>query len=171
MKCNPATLEGKVVSYSDRIAYINHDIEDAVRAEMLTEEMLPKEARSLLGDSKGKRINNLINDLIKNSADNDRITFSPEYAEAFNEFLNVLDRNVYDAGSKAKSEEIKANKLIELLYGEFISHPEIMPEFYRGMIEEFGKKTVVCDYIASMTDRYALKVFEEIFIPVNWNVL
>jgi dGTPase len=171
MRCTPATLEGKVVSYSDRIAYINHDIEDAVRAEMLTEDMLPREARALLGDSKGKRINNLINDLIKNSTGKSIIAFSSKYASAFKEFLDFMDRNVYDAGSKAKSEEIKANKLIELLYGEFISRPEIMPEFYRGMIEKYGIKTVVCDYIASMTDRYALKVFEEIFIPVNWNVL
>ncbi|MGI6701391.1 MAG: deoxyguanosinetriphosphate triphosphohydrolase [Christensenellales bacterium] len=170
LNCSPSTLEGRVVSYSDRIAYINHDIEDAIRAEILDESSLPKEATELFGDSKGKRIDSLIKDFIANSRDKADVGLSSEYQRAFDLLKRFMDENIY-IGSSAKLEESKADKMLELLYNWFVKAPEKLPPLYHIMIDKYGKSVAVCDYIASMTDRYAVKVFEDIYMPLNWDKL
>lgn len=170
MSCNPMTLEGKVVSYSDRFAYINHDIEDAIRADLLSESMLPQDAIRLLGDSKGKRIDSLINDFVNNSMNKNTVSLSEDYETAFNSLREFMDHNIY-MDSKAKVEEIKADKMLELIYLWFNEHLDQMPAMYVEMLKTTDKSVVVCDYIASMTDRYAIKMFENIFLPLNWNKL
>lgn len=170
MSCNPCTLEGKVVSYSDRIAYINHDIEDAIRAEILTEEALPKDATSLLGSSKGKRIDSLITNLVNNSYLKESIGFTTEYQKQFDSLRVFMDENIY-LDSEAKTEEVKADKMLELLYNWFIMNLDKLPELYLQLLKNTDAPIVVCDYIASMTDRFAIKIFEDIYLPLNWNKL
>jgi len=170
MSCNPLTLEGKVVSYSDRIAYINHDIEDAIRAEILSEESLPNEATGLLGKSKGERIDNLIHNFVENSYMKEKVGLSEDYEKAFKILKDFMNDNVY-IGSSAKSEENKADKMLELLFKWFSEHIDKLPDLYRTMLDKYDKNTVICDYIASMTDRYAIKIFEDIYLPLNWDKL
>lgn len=170
MSCSPQTLEGRVVSYSDRIAYINHDIEDAIRAELLSEDILPKEATELFGGSKGKRIDSLINDFVGYSADKDKVGLSPEYDKQFNLLKKFMDEHVY-IGSKAKEEEIKADKMLELLFQWFSHDLSRLPELYGQLLDKYAKDIVIADYIASMTDRFAIKVFEDIYLPLNWDKL
>lgn len=170
MSLNPSTLEGKVVSYSDRFAYINHDIEDAIRAELLSEEMLPKEATELLGNNKGKRIDNLIKDFVENSIDKNYVALSYDYEVQFDKLRKFMNDNIY-IESEAKTEESKADKMLELLYIWFMKNIDKIPDMYKGLLNQYEECIVITDYLASMTDRYAIKVFENIFMPLNWNKL
>lgn len=161
------TLEGRIVRFADRIAYINHDIEDAIRGGVISQNELPKNCLKVLGNTSSQRINNMIVNVIENSINKSDIVMSAEYSEATEELRNYMFENVY-IGSNAKSEEGKAENLIRELYYKLVKEPELLPDEFYNMISKEGIERVVCDYIAGMTDRYAVNVFNSIFIPARW---
>lgn len=163
-KIPPATLEGQCVSRADRIAYINHDIDDALRAGVLRETDLPKELTHTLGQSHGVRINTMIHDVVKTSEDGSGVRMSSEIGEATTELRAFLFEHVYMRAEVIREEE-KADRLIESLFYYTLKHPEIMPNDFieRGYTQ--GLERTVCDFIAGMTDRYATRYFQEVFIP------
>ncbi len=165
----PLTLEAKIVRVSDKVAYINHDIDDAIRGGILLPEDVPEECREILGNTSGERLNTLINDIIYNSMDKPDIIMSKEVERALKSVRSFLFEHVY-LNQTAKSEEKKAIKLIEKLYEYYQRYPEYLPEFYFQKVqsEESIKDQVICDYIAGMTDNFAVKQFQEIFIPKAW---
>lgn len=165
----PCTLEGKVVSYADRIAYVNHDIEDAILGGILKESDIPKDITNVLGASKGERINTLITDIVKNSYDKNFVAFSNEVDYFADKLRNFMFEAVY-LNPKAKSEEIKANKMLEFLFEYYMKNPSELPTFNQSCIEVWGKEMAVTDYIASMTDPFAIRKFQEIFVPNTWNL-
>lgn len=167
----PHTLEGKIVQLSDKIAYINHDIDDAIRGEVLNEEDLPKECINIIGNTFSKRINKMIRDTIYSSVNKNDILMTSDMKEAMTNLRDFLFKNVY-IGSKAKNEEKKAQYIIEQLYYHFIDDPDCLKGEFNSMFLE-GKEPleiIVCDYIAGMTDVYAKNKFCEIFIPNSWNI-
>ena len=163
----PETLEGQIIRYSDRIAYINHDIDDAIRGEIISEDSLPKECVKVLGKTSSKRINNMIINIIKESKNSNIIKMDREFQEATNQMREFMFKNVY-IGSKAK-EEVKAKNIIKELYSYLKNKPEYLPKEVERKLEDSSIDRVVCDYIAGMTDRYAVKKFHEIFIPESWH--
>ena len=163
-----ATREGRVVRLSDRIAYICHDIDDAVRAGLLSEDSIPAEITSALGASNSSRINTITSDVIKNSADGD-IKMSPEIYFVTEGLHNFLYENVYK-NPKAKSEETKVLGILEGIFNHYIAHPEKLPEDYRAIAKADGLRRAVCDYISGMTDKYAIDCYSDIFIPSAWSV-
>ncbi len=167
----PTTLEGKVVRLSDKIAYINHDIDDAIRGQIIREEDIPSEYTNILGHSVRERLNTLIHDIIMNSYGKDDILMSESVAYAMTELRKFMFRSVY-TNPVAKGQEAKAEAMIEQLYEYYLHHHEKLPEEYIYMIEEKQEPAsrVVCDYIAGMTDRYAVVKFNEIMIPAAWDV-
>ncbi|MDP2892233.1 MAG: deoxyguanosinetriphosphate triphosphohydrolase [Bacillota bacterium] len=166
----PSTLEGVAVSYADRIAYINHDIDDAIRAGVLGPEKLPKRCIRILGDSHGRRINTMIFDIAEKSFDKPAIGMSARIEEATEELRDFMFENVY-LNPLAKSEEGKVAALVEGLFDHFMKNPDAMPEEYGKHISQYGCERVVCDYIAGMTDRYAIRIFEGLFVPESWRGL
>lgn len=168
---HPSTLEGQSVRFSDKIAYINHDIDDAIRGKIITEQDLPSEYTRVLGNSVKERLDIMIHDLILNSIDKPEITMSPEVEEAMKGLRQWMFDNVY-RNPAAKGEESKAQQLIVRLYDYYMERPGLLPEEYVSMIETRGEKKsrVVCDYIAGMTDSYAINTFEKLFVPKAWNV-
>lgn len=167
----PNTLEGKVVRLSDKIAYINHDIDDAIRGKILNNENLPLKYTNVLGYTSRERINNILHDIIKHSIDKDDIIMSKEYEIAIKGLRKFMFTNVY-INSKAKEHEEKAQHILVELYKYFVKSYEKLPEVYQNMILYKGEQIerVVCDYIAGMTDRYAIKKYEDIFMPVSWKI-
>lgn len=166
----PSTLEGKVVRMSDKIAYINHDIDDAIRGGILKETSIPKEYTSVLGDSTKSRLNTMIRDIVKNSMDSDDIKASDEIFEAMTGIRHFMFKNVY-VGSEAKQEETKADKMIECLFGYYMENVSALPEEYVAMIDAgTADEIVVCDYIAGMTDNYAINRFRSIYEPRAWGL-
>lgn len=165
---HPSTMEGCVVRYCDKIAYINHDIDDAERAGILKEEDIPLWMRKKLGFTTRERLNTLIHDVIENSRTFE-IAMSPETEEAMRELRAFMFEHVY-TGSVAKAEEVKAVSMLKSLYGYYIERPDEMPAEYRVLIGEKGdsKARVVCDYISGMTDQYAINRFQELFVPMAW---
>jgi len=163
----PSTLEGKVIRFADRIAYINHDIEDAIRAKVLDEKQLPAESIRVLGNNSRTRINNMIMNIIVESEKNGEIMMSPEFQEATDELRGFMFKNVY-LDSAAKKDETKAQNIVKQLYEYIKENPEHLPDEYSRMLSKFDIDRVVCDYVAGMTDRYAVKKFENIFIPDSW---
>ncbi|NLK65851.1 MAG: deoxyguanosinetriphosphate triphosphohydrolase [Tissierellia bacterium] len=163
----PATLEGQIVSISDRIAYINHDIDDAVRGHIITE--IPDKFLKKLGSSHGKRINTMIMDIIQNSENKNTIIMSDEIAELTNELRDFLFENVY-YNKIAKSEEDKTMFIVEKIYEYYTKNFEHLPEFYLNIYKNnnFSKGEIIKDYIAGMTDRYAMKIFNDLYIPKPW---
>lgn len=167
--CCPATLEGKIVRLSDKIAYVNHDIDDGIRAGVMTEDMLPKQCTEVLGHSTRDRINNLIHAVVNTSRDKEDILMPEDYQQAFQELRTFMFRDLY-TNPVAKSEEIKAERLISMLYEEFMEHTDWLPDEYQMFIEQGeAKETVICDYIAGMTDNYAVDMANKIFIPKSWS--
>lgn len=167
----PSTLEGQIVRLSDKIAYIAHDTDDAIRGGILTEERIPKELRKTLGSSPRQRMNAMIHDVITQSMDCPEIRMSSEIGEATAELRKFMFAEVYQ-NSRAKAEEKKAVHLVEQLYMYYIEHISELPEKYRDRIErgEGKKEQNVCDFIAGMTDLYAVKQYQEIFIPESWKI-
>lgn len=163
------TPEGRIIKFADRIAYINHDIDDAVRAGILKSEDIPHDLRQILGDTHGVRINTLVMDIIFNSK-NGEIQMSPEINDAMNRLREFMFEAVYK-NPQAKGEEEKANVMLSHLYEHFYTYPEKLPCEYLGYLDVYPKGRVVCDYISSMTDRYAVRVFNELFVPKVWNRL
>lgn len=166
--CMASTLEGVIVKFADRIAYINHDIDDACRAGILAPEDIPKDLREILGETHGQRINNMVAAVIRASTDRNEIRMEPEFQEATNRLRAFLFANVYTSPI-VKAEEGKAKEMLGLLFEYFVAHPDQMPELYRRNAEEEGVKRCVCDFISGMTDRYAIETFKKLFIPHAWN--
>lgn len=166
----PATLEGKIVSYADRIAYVNHDIDDGIRAGILKEEDLPRDVVNVLGNKKGDRINSLVQNLVKTSYDKPYVKLDDEYENALKTLRTFMFTTLYQ-DKEAKQEEKKADRLIEFLFEYFMSGVGKMPIFYEKIAKEEGREIAVCDYVAGMSDRYAIKLFNELIVPKSWQVL
>lgn len=167
--CEPKTLEGQVVRLSDKIAYLNHDIDDAVRGGILTEAMIPVELQKILGRTGNERLGTLVHDVIVNSMDRPEIRMSEEVGQAMAKLRKFMFEHVYE-NQEAKREEDKAIHLVKQLYLYYIEHFEMLPQRYLEFQERYGmeKEQVVCDYISGMTDTYAVKKFNEIFVPEAW---
>jgi dGTPase len=163
----PATLEGQVVRIADRIAYINHDIDDAIRAGIIKEEDLPKESIEVLGNHHSARINTMVVDLVENSWDQPEIKMSPQVREAMDELREFLFKNVY-IGSLAKKEESKARRIIKILYQHYVENPCLLPDYMQEAIDREGVERCAVDYVAGMTDRFAIRMFENYFLPFPW---
>ncbi|MGN0622059.1 MAG: deoxyguanosinetriphosphate triphosphohydrolase [Porcipelethomonas sp.] len=160
-----ATAEGNVVRLCDKIAYINHDIEDALRAGILRNEDLPYNAVKVLGRTKSQRITSLISSIIENGPEEIRMTKSIKAAH--DELRSFMFESVY-TNPVAKTEEKKAKHLIEQLYGYFKKHPEKMPEEYIRICREYDCDRAVCDYISGMSDGYAVDIYNSLFVPRSW---
>ncbi|GAV25507.1 deoxyguanosinetriphosphate triphosphohydrolase [Carboxydothermus islandicus] len=160
----PSTLEGQVVRLADRIAYINHDIDDAIRAGVLKEEDLPKDCIKILGSRHRDRINTMVTDVIKSSLNKPKIIMSPEVEWAMLELRSFMFKTVY-IGSEPKKEEKKAKLLIKMLYEHYLENVYQLPGEFQNIVKNEGPERAVADYIAGMTDRYALKIYKELFIP------
>lgn len=166
----PHTLEGKIVRLSDKIAYINHDIDDAIRAQIMVKEDIPKELRDILGHTTRERLNTLIHNIVINSIGKDDICMSKEVEDAMYSLRRFLFEHVYK-NPAAKREEEKARGLLRQLYFYYMEHFERIPKKYVRMLMEGEKKErVVCDYISGMTDQYAIAKFEEYYLPLAWQV-
>lgn len=166
---NPATLEGKIVRISDKIAYINHDIDDALRAGIIQESDIPKEFCDILGHTKSERLNTLVHDAIKNNFGKDDITLSPVMYDSLYGLRGFLFQEVY-TNPVAKGQEEKAMELVAQLYCYYLKHFERLPAEYVALVEMRGEKKerVVCDYVAGMTDNYAIRNYTDCFIPTVW---
>ena len=165
----PATLEGQIVKFSDRIAYINHDIDDALRSGVIKESDLPADCVAVLGRNHRTRINTLVYDLIRNSDGRDQIIMSDECKFYMDKLRSYMFENVYHSKVVKKDEELdKVRNMIFSLYDYYVKNPKALPAETRGMIGEFGIDEVVKDHIAGMTDRYALNIYSELFIPKGW---
>jgi dGTPase len=163
-----STLEGRIVKFADRIAYINHDIDDAVRAKVLRLEDIPEELTDILGKGHSERINNMVTSVIKASGGKNDIQMEADVYEATMALRDFLTERVY-VNPVAKREEKRAKDLLRKLYEYFVRHPDAMPmEYLRDESESAERR--VCDYISGMTDRYAIKLFEDLFVPKEWNV-
>lgn len=167
-KGKASTLEGQIVKFADRIAYINHDIEDAMRGKVIREKDLPKECVKVLGNKSSTRINNMILNIIEYSQNTDSIAMSHEFQNATDELRSFMFKHVY-VGSVAKKEELKAMNIVKELYNYIKDSPEALPPEAAKMLDKYDVDRVVCDYIAGMTDRYAVKKFSDIFVPASWN--
>ncbi|MBR1478694.1 MAG: deoxyguanosinetriphosphate triphosphohydrolase [Lachnospiraceae bacterium] len=167
---NPCTLEGKVVRLSDKIAYIHHDMDDAVRAGILKESDVPKEIRDVLGDRPGLRLDSFIHDIITNSTDKNDIIMSEPIARAMKDIRNFMFERVY-TNPLAKAEEGKAEELMETLYDYFFHNKDRMPEEFLKLLDRGEKlEQVVCDYVGAMSDRFAINLYEDIFVPKSWQL-
>lgn len=162
-----STLEGVIVKYADRIAYINHDIDDSIRAGIITMDDIPREIRSVLGDGHSQRINLMVSSIIEGSRDSDTIRMTEEIGQATHELRKFLFDNVY-YNPKAKREEHKAMELLRSLYEYYTRYPQKMPELYRRNLETEGVGRCVCDYISGMSDRYAIDLYRDLFVPHVW---
>ncbi len=160
----PATAEGQVVKTSDRIAYINHDIDDAIRSGIITVDDLPREAIEILGDTHKKRIDTLVRDMIENSFDRPTAQLSREKTEAMNSLRAFMFENVYHNSRVKRAEDMEhAEQIITSLYDYYLHHPQSLPEDLRAMEGEFSTEELVKDHIAGMTDRYAMNLYDELF--------
>lgn len=164
---HPHTLEGKIVSLSDRIAYLNHDIDDAIRAGIITENDLPQKERKILGENSRERINSMITSIYNESYGKNDVLMEEEKKEATEKLRDFMFENVYIVPA-ARAEEGRAGEMLAEMYGYFRKHKEKLPEFYLKLLDKYDEDTVLCDYLSSMTDRYAVYTFEEIFVPKNF---
>lgn len=166
------TMEGCTVRYADHIAFLNHDIEDAVAAGVLNPAALPRDAVQVLGDTKSRRITTMITDLVANSANckNGKMQFSPEVEEAYGVLKDFMYSTVY-VDKDAKREEKKVDKMIEALYERLCADPTLMPNFYMQVAYHQGMDRAMADYISGMSDEFATRLFEELFVPQKWQVL
>lgn len=162
-----STLEGVIVKFADRIAYINHDIDDACRAGILALEDIPRPLLDTLGVRHSERINNMVLSVIRASEGKNSICMTDDVAQATDELRGFLFRNVY-TNPKAKGEEEKAKALLEQLFDYFVCHPDALPAPYDKIMDEEGVPRGVCDYVSSMTDRYAIDLFTKLFVPSVW---
>ena len=168
-KSTPATLEGKVVRLADKIAYIHHDTDDAIRAGILKEEEIPAELRKILGNRPTERLDTFIHDIITNSMGKNDICMSETVGKAMLDMRRFMFEHVYQ-NKKAKSEEGRAEMLVTTLYEYFLEHTDEMPDEFIMLLERGeDPRRVVCDYIACMTDRFAISKYEELFIPKTWH--
>ena len=165
----PSTLEGQIVKISDRIAYVNHDIDDAIRSRIICFEDLPTEEIRVLGSTHSDRINNLIVDLCRYSEGKETVSLSPEFSEALTSLRAFMFRNVYNSPQVlAVADMEKVDLIIRSLYEYFLRHPEEIPGVYKEIEREDGTHTAVKDWISGMTDRYALRLYDKLFVPHSW---
>ena len=165
-----ATLEGRVVKLADKVAYINHDADDAIRAGILTNDDIPPEITCALGDTYGKRIDTIIKDAVAVSEGKDDISLSPTISFVVESFNSFMFESVY-TNVTAKREESKVFDIIKGIFDYYISHVEKLPDEYRIIAYEDGPRRAVADYISGMTDKYVMRVYSELFIPAVWQVL
>lgn len=169
-KTMPHTLEGRIVRLSDKIAYVNSDFDDAIRAQLLEEEDIPLELRKTLGFDTRSRLNHLIHDIIINSRGKNDIVMSEETGQALRELRIFMFENVYK-NPVAKSEEVKAKAMLEQLYYYYMDHIDELPRKLLILMDQgVDRGRIVCDYISGMTDQYAITKFSERFVPVAWQV-
>ena len=165
----PDTLEGQIVRTSDRIAYINHDLDDAIRAGILKETDIPREISYLLGETHKERINTLVTDMVCFTEQTGALGMQPQICKAMDDLREFLFDQVY-RNPVAKGEEVKAKAMIAALYEYYIKNPLKLPADFIPQLDFEGMPRVICDYIAGMTDKYAVSKYEEIFIPSAWHV-
>ena len=158
-----------IVRRSDQIAYVNHDIDDAVRAGILSNEDIPDSISDVLGHTHSARINTLVCDTINTSREAGTVMLSPKVEKALKDLRAFMFEHVY-RNPLAKGQESKAKDMLQRLYEYYITHPEALPEDFQPQLSFDGMERTVCDYIAGMTDNYAVDKFTEIFIPKCWNV-
>ncbi len=161
----PATLEGQIVRFADRIAYVNHDVDDAVRAGLLQSTDLPEAAASVLGADNDARVTTMITDLVQHSLGSDQIQLSPPVLQALDALRDYLFQGVY-LRPEAQIEQEKAVALVRTLFSYYLDHPEAVPAEYRTVPGDLP--TQIADYIAGMTDRFALRTYEQLFLPQGW---
>lgn len=165
----PLTYEGQIVKICDRIAYINHDIDDAIRSNIISMSDLPKYELEILGSTHSDRINNLIVDLCKNSEGRDEVCLSPDFQKALLDLRTFMFSNVYNNNVVQAAIELnKVETVISSLYSYYNDHPEELPELYLEVAGEDGVEEAVKDYISGMTDRYAIKLYSDLFVPKAW---
>lgn len=162
-----ATLEGVIVKYADRIAYINHDIDDACRAGVLKKEDIPKQITDVLGQDHSERINNMVMSIIETSYDKPYIMMSQDVGQATNDLRDFLFENVY-LNPIAKGEEAKARELLIKLFEYYVKNPDKLPGLYHKNLENESVERCVCDFVSGMTDRYAIETYNDIFVPKVW---
>ncbi len=170
--CRALTLEGQIVRLADIIAYVNHDIDDAIRARVITREEIPPVCRRVLGSSHSSRINTMVTDIIDSSQKDGggRLRLSPAVLEAMAILRDFLYERVYDSDI-VHGDFVKAERLLADLYHYFTSHPEIFRrDFHHAYREDDSLEQNVCDFIAGMTDRYAFAIYEDIFLPRPWMI-
>lgn len=165
----PKTLEGQIVRRADQIAYVNHDIDDAIRAGILTAEDIPRDIAAILGENQRDRINTLVCDMIFTSREAGRICMTQEIQKALADLRSFMFARVYH-NPVAKGEESKARDMLQMLFRFYVDHPEQLPADFQPQLSFGGLGRTVCDYIAGMTDNYAIEKFNEIFVPSGWNV-
>lgn len=165
----PKTLEGQIVRRADQIAYVNHDIDDAIRAGILTAEDIPRDIAAILGENQRDRINALVCDMIFTSREAGSICMTPEIQKALADLRSFMFARVYH-NPVAKGEESKARDMLQMLFRFYVDHPEQLPADFQPQLSFDGLGRTVCDYIAGMTDNYAIEKFNEIFVPSGWNV-
>lgn len=165
----PATLEGKIVRFSDKIAYIHHDMDDAVRGGILKESDVPREIGEVIGFTTGERLDHFIHDIVTTSSDVGDIKMSEPVEAAMVKLRSFMFDRVYQ-NPDAKSEESKAQMLMKTLYQHYLDHIDVLPADMLRMIEEGEpRERIVCDYIGAMTDRFAIATYEELYIPKSWH--
>ncbi len=165
----PEALEGQIVRRSDQIAYVNHDIDDAIRAGILSADDIPKDIQRILGSTHRQRINTLVCDVITTSREAGTICLSDTVEQALKDLRAFMFERVY-RNPVAKGEESKAKAMLCCLYEYYIQHPEALPENFQPQLSFDGMERTVCDYIAGMTDNYAVDKYTEIFIPAGWQI-
>ncbi len=165
----PETMEGQIVRRSDQIAYVNHDIDDAIRAGILQDADIPKSITLVLGENHRTRINTLVCDMIATSREAGQILLSPKVDEALRDLRAFMFERVY-RNPVAKGEESKARDMLQRLYTYYYDHPEALPEDFHPQLSFEGMGRTVCDYIAGMTDKYAVDKYTELFVPTGWHV-
>ena len=165
----PDTLEGLIVRRSDQIAYVNHDIDDAIRAGILTNDDIPRAISDVLGHDHSQRINTLVCDIIRTSMEAGAVCLTAQVEKALKDLRSFMFERVY-RNPVAKGEETKARAMLQRLYEYYIAHPEALPEDFHPQLSFDGLGRTVCDYIAGMTDNYAVDKYTEIFIPSGWQV-
>lgn len=160
------TMEGRIIRWADKIAYMNHDIDDAIRAGVIRESDIPRDITAVLGDTKNKRITTMVTSLIRNSPAG-VVNMDTDVLEAYDALHEFMYEAVY-LNDYAKREEKKVPHLIESLFGYYVRHPDRLPESMREIAEADGKEQAACDYIAGMTDRFAVDLYSNLFIPKAW---
>ena len=165
----PETLEGQIVRISDQIAYINHDIDDAMRAGILTDGDIPREIADVLGESHRDRINTLVTNMIFHTLSSGELGMDSEVSQAMEALRAFMFEHVYK-NPVAKGEESKARRILQELFEYYLRHPDALPEDFQPQITFEGMARTVCDYIAGMTDKYAMYKYSELFIPTAWQV-
>lgn len=163
------TMEGRVVRISDRIAYINHDVDDAIRAGILSEEDIPGEIVAVTGESYGQRIDSIIRDVVMTSREKGDVDMSSTMYFIMESFRDFMFERVYK-NPVAKSEESKVEGMLSMIFDYYIKDPSKLPEDYLTHLDRYSPERVICDYIAGMSDSYLLYKFNELFVPGAWSV-